>query len=207
MTCALETATVFVVDDDADARHSLEDLLQADRLAVRSFGCGGDFLDASRPDWNGCVLLDVLMPQMGGLEVLEEMRRRAMLLPTIILTGHGDVPTAVRALRGGAADFLEKPYLPADLLQRVHRALASGARLCCEVSTRRGVESRLAALSQRERQVMERVVRGEPNKSIATALGITIRTVEVHRARMMAKLGCEHITELVRMLVPVEPRG
>lgn len=206
-TLTAKTAAVFVVDDDPDVRRSVADLLQSDDLPVRAFDCGQAFLDAADPEWCGCVLVDVRMPRISGLEVLEEMNRRGLRLPAIILTGHGDVPTAVRALRSGANDFLEKPYNPRDLLDRVHRALACDAERRAGLELRQQIESRLAALSQRERQVMERVIRGEPNKSIAAALGITIRTVEVHRARMMAKLGCEHITELVRMLVQVEPPG
>lgn len=206
-TLTAKTAAVFVVDDDPDVRRSVADLLQSDDLPVRAFDCGQAFLEAADPEWCGCVLVDVRMPRISGLEVLEEMNRRGLRLPAIILTGHGDVPTAVRALRSGANDFLEKPYNPRDLLDRVHRALACDAERRAGLELRQQIESRLAALSQRERQVMERVIRGEPNKSIAAALGITIRTVEVHRARMMAKLGCEHITELVRMLVQVEPPG
>jgi len=195
-------STVYVVDDDPDVCRSLKQLLESDHLRAETFQSAREFLDLYSPDLAGCLLLDIRMPRVSGLDLLDELNQHpGTRMPVIVITGHGDVPTAVRALRNGAIDFLEKPFQAQDLLDRVHAALASDAEIRRRNAEIAAIRERLAQLSTRERQVLDLVVRGEPNKAIAGSLGITIRTVEVHRSRVMTKMNADHITELVRMLL------
>jgi two-component system, LuxR family, response regulator FixJ len=196
--------TIFIVDDDEAVRDSLQLLLQAagfQQIAIYESSRG--FLKAAAPQPGDCLLLDVRMPDMDGLELQAELNRHALGLPVIIMTGHGDVPIAVRAMKAGATDFIEKPFDEKTLLDSVRRALA----LSVETS-RRNEESgetarRLETLTAREREVLEGLVAGRPNKLIAYDLGISPRTVEIHRARVMGKMGARSLSSLVRMALAI----
>ncbi|MBR1168985.1 response regulator transcription factor [Bradyrhizobium sp. DASA03068] len=191
---------VYIVDDDAAVRRSLRRLLESAGFVTRSFGAPIEFLDAAPNLARGCVLLDVQMAVMSGLEVQAALDRMGSTIPVVVMTGQGDVPTAVRAMKAGAVDFLEKPFDDDVLLQAIERALARSGR---PHQAREALEAwnRIAVLSQRERQVLDAIAGGQPNKIIAFRLGISIRTVEVHRSRMMHRLGVRQVAEAVRLLV------
>jgi FixJ family two-component response regulator len=191
---------VFVVDDEPAIRDSLAMLLRSVGLATRTFDGAQAFLDAFQPVPNACLLADVRMPGMSGLELQETLRSRGLKVPVIVLTGHGDIAMAVRAMKAGAADFIEKPYNDQVLIDAVHRALAASRSPQPSLAAdRAGIEARLGTLSPREREVMQLVIEGKPNKVIATRLGLSTRTVEVHRAKVMEKMAAGSLAELVRM--------
>ena len=190
---------VYVVDDEPAVRDSLAMLLRSVGLATRTFDGARGFLDAFQPAPNACLLADVRMPGMSGLELQEALRARGLKLPVIVLTGHGDIAMAVRAMKAGAADFIEKPYNDQVLIDAVHRALAASRSPQPAPADRAGIDARLATLSPREREVMQFVIEGKPNKVIATRLGLSTRTVEVHRAKVMEKMQAASLAELVRM--------
>lgn len=196
---------VHVVDDDEALRDSLVWMLEANGYAVSAHESGEAFLAACHPGIAGCVLLDVRMPGMSGLEVFEELGRRRCGLPVVFITGHGDVPMAVAALKHGAVDFIEKPFGERDMLRLVEQCLqlerdTRGRRLQ-EADTAR----RLGQLTQREREVLDLIIVGRLNKQIADTLGISIKTVEVHRARVMEKMGAQSLAELVQHIVALDP--
>lgn len=192
---------IYVVDDDEAMRDSMKWLLEGEGYAVACFSSGEQFLAAHRDDMRGCLVLDVRMPEMSGLELHEHLADRGSCLPVIFVTGHGDVPMAVAALQRGACDFIEKPFHNEDLLERIRRALS----LDCEQATRRrrtdAIAQRLEQLTQREREVMDLVVAGKLNKQIADELEISMKTVEAHRARVMDKMGARTLAELVRAVM------
>jgi FixJ family two-component response regulator len=191
---------VFVVDDEPAIRDSLALLLRSVGLPTRTFDSAQAFLDAFQPVPNACLLADVRMPGMSGLELQETLRTRGLKVPVIVLTGHGDIAMAVRAMKAGAADFIEKPYNDQVLIDSVNRALAaSRSAQGSPPADRAGIEARIATLSPREREVMQFVIEGKPNKVIATRLGLSTRTVEVHRAKVMEKMQAASLAELVRM--------
>ncbi|HET6521334.1 MAG TPA: response regulator FixJ [Geminicoccaceae bacterium] len=191
---------VFVVDDDEAVRDSLAVMLEAEGFAVEAFAAGRTLLEALAPGGRvGCVVADVRMPDMDGLELLERLMARGGGPPVIIMTGHGDVPMAVRAMKAGAVDFIEKPFTPEIIVDTVQRALESCRRAAAAAEDDRGVSARLEQLTPREREVLERLVIGRPNKVIAHELGISPRTVEIHRARVMEKAGARSLPHLVRM--------
>jgi two-component system, LuxR family, response regulator FixJ len=195
-----EGPVVHLVDDDDAVRDSLAFLLRSAGYAVRAYGSGQEALDAIADGAAaGCVVTDVRMPGMTGLELLGELRAREQHLPVIVITGHADVPLAVEAMRAGAADFLEKPFDNEALLGAVRRALDTAAP--SEDAAQSLVLERIGRLSQRERQVLEGLVEGRLNKTIAFELGISVRTVEVYRAKLMAKMQAETFADLVRMTV------
>jgi two-component system response regulator FixJ len=196
-------ATVFIVDDDAAVREGLSALLAAKRHRVESFASAEDFLAALKPDRAGCLVADIRMSGMSGMELQRELTRRGAPISTVIITGHGDVPLAVAALKAGAVDFLEKPFDSDAILASVDEALRRTGKKA-QGFDRAAVAARADALSQREREVMDLVVAGQPNKVIAHRLGIAIRTVEIHRARVMEKLGARNLSELVRMAIALE---
>lgn len=203
------TQTIYVIDDDEAMRDSMTWLLEGEGYRVACFDSGDAFLGALRPDLRGCIVLDVRMPDMSGLELHEKLLALNCMLPVIFVTGHGDVPMAVSALQRGACDFIEKPFHNEDLLSRIHRALA----LDTEISARRQrdheISHRLDQLTQREREVMHLVVAGKLNKQIADTLDISMKTVEAHRARVMEKMGVRTLAELVKAVMSLEdqPRG
>ena len=197
--------TVFIVEDDAAVRDSLGLLLGLQGFRTQSFGCAEDFLRIYQPSWAGCLLLDVRMPGMNGLELQESLRRQGLALPVIIMTAHGDITTVRTALKSGAVDFLEKPVDPAALLAAVRTALDADAARRRTALEAEGARQRLSVLTARERQVMELVAKGCHNREIAETLGISPRTVEVHKARVMEKLQVQSVPELVRIVLRAPP--
>lgn len=192
--------TVHVVDDDPAIRRSLEQLLDAAGFKVVSYDTPLAFLDAVSDLVPGCVLLDIKMPGMDGLELQALMQQANASTPVVVMTGQGDVQSAVRAMKAGAVDFLEKPYSDESLMNAIESALAGVDRPNVHRETDEAV-TRIAALSPREREVLDALVAGRPNKIIAFDLGISVRTVEVHRARMMERLGVRQLAEAVRLAV------
>ena len=192
-------ATVHVVDDDAGVRDSLAMLLESSALSVRTYDAAAAFLAVASGLRHGCVLTDVRMPDMDGLTLQRQLTAQDCRLPVIVMTGHGDVPIAVQALKAGATDFLEKPFNDVDLLAAVHNALQVSQRSETLAASVADLECRLASLTVREREVLERLVCGQANKAIAFDLGTSPRTVEVQRARVMEKMGARSLPELVRM--------
>jgi len=196
---------VYVVDDDESVRRALTSLLQEVSIPVSTFPSAEAFLQAVRADSRGCLLLDVRMPGMSGLQLQQVLRERAMTLPTIILTGHADVPMAVSAMSAGAMGFIEKPFNPQDLLDRIQHCLTADARQAAHQAQVRDAAKRLERLSEREREVLHEVVQGRPSKLIASALGISEKTVDVHRSNVMRKTGTRSIAELVQIWLLVHP--
>jgi len=190
---------VTIIDDDEAMRESLATLLASEGLTTRSFDSADSFLRASGDKDGGCLVLDIHMPGMTGLELQAELQRRGAGLPVVMITGQGDVPKAVAALKAGAVDFLEKPYSVDSLLKAVREALDREGRRTRQERERGDLRSRLDLLSRREREVMELMVMGHPNKLIASALGISARTVENHRARVMEKMECESLPALIHL--------
>jgi two-component system response regulator FixJ len=193
--------TVFVVDDDADARDSLCALLESADVTAEPYESARAFLAAYQAGRAGCLIADVRMPDMDGLELQEELNRRNAGLPVIVVTGHADVPLAVRAMKAGAVDLIEKPFDDELLLASVRRALAQahGAREQAAVAD--AARAKIANLSARERQVLELLVAGQPNKIIAYELDISPRTVEIHRAHVMDKMEAKSLSDLVRAAI------
>jgi two-component system response regulator DctR len=195
-------ATVHVIDDDDAIRDALGWLLRSRGVPARSWASAEAFLAEYSGEMRGCVVLDVRMEGMSGVELFDHLLARGSRLPVIFLTGHGDVPLAVAALKKGAFDFVEKPFNDNDLVDRIVAAVRHDASLRQKLETEASVAARLAELTPRERQVMERVLAGDYNKMIADALGIAVRTVEVHRARIFEKMGVRSAVELAQMLAP-----
>jgi two-component system, LuxR family, response regulator FixJ len=194
-------ATVFVVDDNAGVRKSLGALLESAGLAVETYASSDDFLAAYDPERWGCLVLDVRLRHSSGLDLQDELRRRKALLPIIILTGHGNVPTSVRALKAGAVDFLQKPVPPKLLVARVLAAI-EGDREARAVTTEHSVAlERLARLTPREREVMELLIGGKTSKEIATAMAVSVRTVEGHRRMVLSKMDVASAAQLVRVVL------
>lgn len=199
--------TVFVLDDDAAMRDSLSWLIQSIGLPVEAYSTAGEFLSKYQPGRAGCLVLDVRMRGMSGLDLQEELARREIHIPVIILTGHADVPTAVRAMKAGAVDFLEKPFSDQALLDRIQRALELDRARRRSQAERAELASRLSVLSPREREIVELLVDGKANKEIAAALQLSTRTVEGHRAHIMAKLGATSFAEVVRLTLLARPEA
>jgi len=191
--------SIFVVDDDEAVRESLVLLLETSGHRVAAYASGEAFLAALKPDADGCLLVDVRMPGIGGLEVQEELGRRGSAVPAIIMTGHADVPLAVRAMRAGAADFIEKPFTDETILASIERALRQGEARRQDRARNAEVLAHVERLTEREREVLDELVAGHPNKVIAHHLSISPRTVEIHRARVMEKMQARNLSELVRM--------
>lgn len=190
---------VHIIDDDADARDSLAFLLSTADVEVHAYESAVAFLEALPDVTGGCVITDVRMPQMDGMELLRRLNASGASLPVIVMTGHGDVPLAVEAMKLGAVDFLEKPFDDEALLASVRMALSRNRMDSEQESRKAEVKERLASLSQREQQVLDGLVAGHANKTIAFDLGISARTVEVYRANVMTKMQARSLSELVRM--------
>ncbi len=197
------TQTIYVVDDDEAMRDSMTWLLEGEGYVVACFDSAESFLKARRDDMRGCLILDVRMPEMSGLELHEKLDTLGSELPVIFVTGHGDVPMAVSALQRGACDFIEKPFHNEDLLSRIVRALELDAQLWARRQRNGAISHRLDQLTQRESEVMKLVVAGKLNKQIADELNISMKTVEAHRARVMEKMGVRTLAELVKAVVTV----
>ena len=196
--------TVFVVDDDEGARNSLRFLLKSVGLPAATFNSAQEFLTGYAPSQAGCLVLDVRMPGMSGLELQQELNRRGAVIPVIFVTGHGDVPMAVEAVQHGAFDFVQKPYREQEMLDRIQRALAKDRANRQELQERDRIRARLATLTPREREVMALMTLGKPNKVMAAELGLSQRTVEIHRAHVMEKSGATSVAQLVRMALDSE---
>lgn len=190
---------VFIVDDDTAVRDSLRALLESAGLEVEDYDSATAFLAAAAPGQGVCLVADIRMPDMDGLSLQEELVRRNVGLPVIVVTGHGDVPLAVRAMKAGAIDFIEKPYDDEQLLASVGRARDMSVNQRAEASVVQEAAERIAALTPREREVLEHLVAGRPNKVIAHELGISPRTVEIHRAHLMEKMQARSLSDLVRL--------
>jgi two-component system, LuxR family, response regulator FixJ len=192
-------STVFVVDDDQAMRTSLQWLIESTGMKVLTYESADAFLAGYYPGRAGCLLLDVRMPGMGGLELQGHLAREGYRIPVIIITGHGDVAMAVKAMKAGAVDFIEKPFHDEDLLRSIRNALEYDQRWRATRANRAEIAARLADLTPREHEVMGMVTDGKSNKEMAAALGVSAKTVEAHRARVMEKMRAESLAELVRM--------
>jgi two-component system response regulator FixJ len=191
--------TVHVVDDDEAMRHSLAFLLETAGHEVRTYASAIEFLEAVPGMERGCIVTDVRMPGLSGLELVERLNAMKVTDPVIVITGHADVPLAVNAMKAGVSDFIEKPFAQDLLLSAIRAALAQGSGSRAEEEGRRLILDRIEALSERERQVLDGLVEGKPNKIIAFDLGISARTVEIYRANVMTKMQAGSLSELVRM--------
>jgi two-component system response regulator FixJ len=198
---------VHVIDDDEAVRDSLKFLLEAARLPVRTYESAMSFMGVLAQVGAGCVITDVRMPDMSGIELLRRLRARDLRLPVIVITGHGDIPLAVEAMKIGAIDFFEKPFDDESLLSAVRSALRQGEKDLRRDADKAAIQSKIASLSVRERQVLDGLVAGKPNKIIAFDLGISPRTVEIYRANVMTKMDASSLSELVRMALIVGVLG
>lgn len=193
--------TVFVVDDDEAVRTSLRLLLKSVGLPVETFASGQEFLDQFDPDRAGCLVLDIRMPGISGLELQQHLNERHSIMPVVFITGHGDVPMAVEAMQAGAVDFIQKPFRDQDLIDRINRALEKDKAMRGELRERDEIRRRMSQLTPREHEVLELVTQGKANKVIAGDLNVSQRTVEIHRARVMEKMGAGSLAHLVRMVI------
>ncbi len=195
-----ESSVVYVVDDDDAVRDSLRLLLKSVGLPCETYSSGNAFLEGYEPSRVSCLVADIRMPGLSGLELQEELNSRQAEIPIIFVTGHGDVPMAVTAMQAGAADFIQKPFRDQDLLDRIHKALQADRERRNEDESVARARKRLKTLTPRETEVMDKVVQGHANKVIALDLGVSQRTVELHRARVMHKMGVRSLAELVRIV-------
>ena len=196
-----QPAIVCIVDDDEAVRGSLKLLLKTLGVPALAYGSAQDFLADFDPQRRGCLVLDIRMPGMSGLELQEELNTRGALMPIIFITGHGDVPMAVEAMQHGAMDFLQKPFRDQDLLDRINKALERDRAGRDLLGNRESIQARIAALTPRELEVLKLVVAGKANKVIADDLQISQRTVEIHRAHVMEKMSANSLAHLVRMII------
>lgn len=195
--------TVFIVDDDAAIRFAMAALMDSVNMQHEIFESADEFLEKVAEQRPGCLVLDIRMPGLGGLELQEELIKRGNTVPIIFITGHGDVPMAVDAMQKGAVDFIQKPFRDQDLLDRIREAIATDEQRREEQQAHSEIEERLNKLTKREREVFELVVTGKPNKVIAYELGVSQRTVEIHRARVMEKMEARSLADLVKMHMTV----
>lgn len=196
--------TVFVVDDDESIRHSLRYLLESVKLKVETFESADHFLQQVNTDQAGCLILDVRMPGMTGMELQEALLARTSTLPIIILTGHGDVPMAVRAMSKGSFDFVQKPFNGPQLLERVRAAIAHSQQLLADKTSHLEIKSRYETLTRREKEVMEMIIAGKANKVIAYDMEVSMRTVEVHRHRVMEKMQVRSVADLIHLAMQLQ---
>jgi len=194
-----ERAVVFVIDDDSSMRLALEDLVRSVGLEVRAFAAPQEFLQSKLPDAPGCLVLDVRLPGMSGLTFQNELAKEGMALPVIFITGHGDIPMSVRAMKAGAVEFLTKPFHDQDLLDAIHAAIERDRKRRRETVRLAELRARFATLTERERQIMSLVVIGRANKQVAAELSLSEMTVKVHRGQVMRKMHAGSLPELVRM--------
>ena len=196
---------VMVVDDDAGVRNAMRILLKSVGIEATLYPSAQEFLAAHQPSQPGCLVLDIRMPGMSGLELQQQLNLRGAVIPVIFMTGHGDIPMAVEAMQHGAFDFLQKPFRDQELLDRVQRALIRDTENRARLRHTDRIRERLASLSPREREVLDLVTQGKANKMVAGDLGVSQRTVEIHRAHVMQKMEAGSLAELVRMMMAVAP--
>jgi two-component system response regulator FixJ len=197
--------TVFVVDDDEGARQSITALVKSRGMHVSGFASAREFLDKYNPSWHGCLVSDVRMEGMSGLELLEEMKRRKINMPVIVISGYADIPVAVKAMRNGAVSFLEKPCFNNELWQEIMLALDQERSQAAIQDRLTEIERDYATLTAGELQVLEKILAGEPNKTIAMSLDMGLRTVEMRRANILKKMHANSLAELIRMIVQIRP--
>jgi len=199
-----QAPTVMVVDDDAGVRNAMRALLKSVGLESALFASAQEFLTTYQPAQPGCLLLDIRMPGMSGLELQQQLNLRGAVIPVIFMTGHGDIPMAVEAMQHGAFDFLQKPFRDQDLLDRIQRAIARDEELRKSLGEHSRIKAHLDSLTPREREVLDLMTQGKQNKVIGQDLGVSPRTIEIHRARVMEKMGAHSVAELVRMMLDLE---
>ena len=202
----MKNPKVMVVDDDAGVRNAMRVLLKSVGLESMLFASAQEFLagyDSSQP---GCLLLDIRMPVVSGLELQQQLNMKGAVIPVIFMTGHGDIPMAVEAMQHGAFDFLQKPFRDQDLIDRIQRAIVKDGELRQSLGEHERIRERLESLTPREREVLDLMTQGKQNKAIAQVLDVSPRTVEIHRARVMQKMEAESIAELVRMMLDLAHR-
>ena len=197
-------ATVFVVDDDEAVRTSLRLLLKSVGLPVETFESGTAFLDQYDGNRAGCLVLDIRMPGMSGLDLQQALNERHSILPIVFITGHGDVPMAVEAMQAGAVDFIQKPFRDQDLIDRINKGLNKDGEMREALRARDDIRLRIGELTPREREVLDLVTAGKANKVIAGDLNVSQRTVEIHRARVMEKMNANSLAHLVRMVIEAQ---
>lgn len=192
---------VFIVDDDAEVRDALQLLMASVGLSAKSYGSAKEFLESFNPKDPGCLLLDIRMPGMSGLDLQAKLADHPIHPPIVIITGHGDVPMAVRAVKAGAIDFIEKPFHDQTLLDSVHKAIEQDASRRGEALLLADILTRHDRLTPREKEVLEQVIAGKRNKVIASDLGVSMSTVEAHRAKVMEKMEADSLSDLMRMML------
>jgi FixJ family two-component response regulator len=197
----IDDFTVFVVDDNAGIRKSLKNLCDAEGLPVETYGSAEEFLTACDPSRHGCLLLDVRLGKSSGLDLLDKLRERNTRLSTLIITAYGNVPMSVRAIKAGAVDFLQKPVAPEVLLKHIRNSMEIDRQQRQSAAPREDLRRRIASLTSRERQVLDRIVQGMASKEIATDLGVSTRTVEGHRRGVLRKIGSSSAAQLVRAVL------
>jgi FixJ family two-component response regulator len=190
---------VYIVDDDQSIRHAMSLLLKSVHIDHQVFSSADEFLELYDGNGNGCLVLDIRMPGLGGLELQDKLIESDIALPIIFITGHGDIPMAVEAMQKGAFDFIQKPFRDQELLDRIGDALNTALERQSERALKHDVQMRINTLTKREHEVLDLVVTGKPNKIIAYELGVSQRTIEIHRARVMEKMAARSLAELVRM--------
>jgi two-component system response regulator FixJ len=194
-------STVFIVDDDTGVRSSIRVLLKSVGLGSTPLASAQEFLKSFDPNQPGCLILDIRMPGMSGMELQQELNLRGAIIPVIFITGHGDIPMAVEAMQHGAFDFLQKPFRDQDLIDRVQRAMARDRENRSALQEHGRIQARLESLTPREREVLNLMTQGKQNKVMASDLGLSQRTVEIHRAHVMEKMGANSVAQLVRMVL------
>ena len=194
-----QNPTAYVVDDDESIRTLWRWLMESNGIAVKTFATAAEFIEFYRSGSAGCLVLDLKLPGMSGLELQEYLNGRGIEIPIVFVTGHGDVPAAVSALKGGAVDFIQKPFSHREVLAIIANAFQRDAELRDKRTRRSRIAGRLATLTEREREVLQRIIEGKPNKIIASELDISVKTVEFHRAKVMEKAGVDSVAELVQV--------
>jgi FixJ family two-component response regulator len=197
-------AVVMVVDDDAGVRNAMRSLLKSVGITSTLFASAQEFLDAYQPSQRGCLVLDIRMPGMSGMELQQQLNIRGAVIPVIFMSGHADIPMAVEAMQHGAFDFLQKPFRDQDLLDRIQRAIVRDTELRQSLGEHARIKAHLESLTPREREVLNLMTQGKQNKVVGQELGVSPRTIEIHRARVMEKMGAHSVAELVRMMLDLQ---
>jgi RNA polymerase sigma factor (sigma-70 family) len=195
---------IMVVDDDSGVRNAMRSLLKSVGLECALYASAQEFLAAYQPTQPGCLVLDIRMPGMSGLELQQQLNLRGAVIPVIFMTGHGDIPMAVEAMQHGAFDFLQKPFRDQDLLDRIQKAIVKDAEQRQSLGEHERIKAHLESLTAREREVLDLMTEGKQNKVIAQDLGVSPRTIEIHRARVMEKMNAQSVAQLVRMMLDLK---